>query len=228
MRQTSISLSKREAHEIETRITNDARQRGRRARPTHCVVQGVRSPGRARPCRVGPAVWHRDQRSRLARAARVLELWEQSGRYGDYRHRAAVALLPARPAGARRSARVSFLGSWWSRRRRLGWRSRKLRPNAAQRPDTRRQRVAIVFDDVVEFPKERRCFLIRQIYRHGATGRRCCVPIYPSPAPRRRSATACSESRRARRTPKGRRDPGHDGSQDSMLLLPPEQRAPGE
>jgi hypothetical protein len=71
------------------RPTDHARERGCGARSADRVVQDLRPPSRAGPCRDGAAVWRRDHRTRLARPARVLPLrgarrsiWSSPGRSG--------------------------------------------------------------------------------------------------------------------------------------------------
>src|SRR5215469_2150517 len=73
-------------------------------RPTYRLVQGVRSPGRARSCGDGRAVRRRDHRSRVARSAGVLPVWQPHYRHGGDRHQAGIALTapllsksPSRP-----------------------------------------------------------------------------------------------------------------------------------
>jgi hypothetical protein len=54
------------------------------------VVQRMPAPGRTRPRRAGPALWRRDQRSRLARPASLLAVREPTGRHGGQRDQPAV------------------------------------------------------------------------------------------------------------------------------------------
>jgi hypothetical protein len=76
----------------------------------------------------------------------------------------------------------------------------------AQRPYSRRQRVAIVFDDVVEFAEKCRGFLVGQFNVH-VSGGNLLSPIDPWPSPRRSSAIACWKPRRVRRRQVLRHDP---------------------
>jgi hypothetical protein len=80
----------------------------RLASDSSCGVR-VQPPGRARPRRDGPAIWRRDQRSRLARSARVLALREPSDRYGRHRDRAARALMPSRTKFIGSQTEISLL-----------------------------------------------------------------------------------------------------------------------
>jgi len=59
-------------------------------------LQGVRSPGRARPCGDRPAVRRRDRRSRLARSAGVLAMRQPRCRHGGDWDRAEVVRSRAR------------------------------------------------------------------------------------------------------------------------------------
>jgi hypothetical protein len=67
--------------------------------------------------------------------------------------RRACPLTP-RPPSAWRSPWRTFFGCRRSRRRRLRWRTRQLRPNGAQQPDAWRQRIAIVSDHSVQKAEE--------------------------------------------------------------------------
>jgi len=60
------------------------------------------------------------------------------------------------------SGRFSGGGDW----RRLRRGARQVRPDAAQRPDPRQQRVAVVLDRAVQQREKRRDFLIGQLERH--------------------------------------------------------------
>jgi hypothetical protein len=75
-----------------------------------------------------------DWRDRLV----VLELREPSDRYGRHRDReASSSALTPRPTRAWRAPWRTFFGCRRSCRRRLGWRTRQLRPDSAQQPDPR-------------------------------------------------------------------------------------------
>jgi hypothetical protein len=89
--------------------------------------------------------------------------------------------LPTQLARARCSSRTAFFGHRRLGRRRLAGRSRELRPDAPERSDARWQRIAIVFDDVVQFPKERRRLLVGEIQFHGlqAIERNSSAPTHP-------------------------------------------------
>ena len=112
----------------------------------------------------------------------------RSGGRGPQRRCRASSVVPAwiSPAAslslARRSLPVTFLGCRRPCRWRWGRRARQLRANAAQQPDTCRQLEPVIFDDRVEFSKERLGFFARQPelyafdFRHGVMrliGNRC-------------------------------------------------------
>jgi hypothetical protein len=99
--------------DVGTRPADDARQGGECRAAAHCLVPGLRTSGRAGPRSTSPTVRCGYTRPRLAGAARLLTVWEPTGRFGRQRDRASAALILCK-TGAVTAGTIAM-------RRRSGW-----------------------------------------------------------------------------------------------------------
>ena len=72
------------------------------------------------------------------------------------------------PADIAAAPSRTFFGRRRSSWRWFAWRSRELCPDGAQDPDSLREGIAIVLDDLVEFFEERRRLLVGKVEMHAA------------------------------------------------------------